>query len=60
LGQVAAELFQCAVAALGLRAGNSLPTANLFDRIQDAIAAYADLRQDLGRWRVALAGDGQE
>ena len=60
LGQVAAELFQGAVAALGLRAGDLLATANLFDDLQDAAACHPDLCQDAGRRRVSLAGNGQE
>ncbi len=60
LSQVATIFFQRAVAALGLAVGDALAAAQLLDGLQNALAGDAELLDDTGRGRVALAQDGQK
>ncbi len=58
--QVAAVLFQRAVARLRLRVGHALPAANVLDHVVDALFADARIGQDARHCRASLAEDGQE
>ena len=58
--QVAAVFFQGSVAAFGLRVGDALPAADVFDGVGDAIARDAIFRHHFRHGGVSFVEQGEE